>query len=84
MTDLFTQIEMPLSVCLYRMEREGILVQKEALQAYSAQLLTELEQLEQTIYDVAGETFNINSPKQLGEILFEKMKLPGGKKTKTG
>ena len=72
MTDLFTQIEMPLCVCLYRMEREGILVQKEALQSYAAQLLTELEQLEQTIYDVAGETFNINSPKQLGEILFEK------------
>ncbi len=84
MWDLFTQIEMPLCVCLFRMEREGILVKKEELQAYSETLLAEMQQLEETIYAEAGEAFNINSPKQLGEILFEKMGLPGGKKTKTG
>ncbi len=84
MWDLFTKIEMPLCVCLYRMEREGILVRREELKQFSDTLMQELTQLEETIYAEAGETFNINSPKQLGEILFEKMGLPGGKKTKTG
>lgn len=84
MHKLFTDIEMQLAVCLFRMECEGILVHREELQDYSAELLKDLEELERTIYEEAGETFNINSPKQLSEILFEKMKLPGGKKTKTG
>ncbi len=84
MMRLFEEIEMPLTVVLYRMEKEGILVRREELAAYSAKLQEELVQLEETIYQEAGESFNINSPKQLGEILFEKMKLPGAKKTKTG
>ncbi|MBO4903026.1 MAG: DNA polymerase I [Lachnospiraceae bacterium] len=84
MMQLFTDIEMPLCVCLYRMEREGILVRSSELHAYSEKLQQELTGLEKTIYVEAGEEFNINSPKQLGEILFDKMGLPGGKKTKTG
>lgn len=84
MYTLFTDIEMPLCVVLYRMEAEGILVRPEELHDYSVKLAGELETLEQSIYEDAGEKFNINSPKQLGEILFEKMNIPGGKKTKTG
>lgn len=84
MMNLFTEIEMPLCVCLCRMEAEGVLVRSSELHAYSEKLQEELTALEKTIYDEAGEDFNINSPKQLGEILFEKMGLSGGKKTKTG
>lgn len=84
MMSLFTDIEMPLSAVLYRMEGEGILVQPDKLHEYSVKLSEELELLEKSIYEDAGEEFNINSPKQLGEILFEKKKIPGGKKTKTG
>jgi len=81
---LFSDIEMPLSVCLYKMETEGILVKPEGLKEYSAELAGQIAELEDAIRQEAGEDFNINSPKQLGEILFVKMGLPGGKKTKTG
>jgi DNA polymerase-1 len=66
------------------MEREGILVKEKELSEYGQQLTGRIEELEQGIYDAAGEEFNINSPKQLGVILFEKLQMPNGKKTKTG
>ncbi len=84
MDKLFRDLEMPLTYVLFDMEREGILVKPEELKAYGEALNGRIEELEQAIHTAAGEDFNINSPKQLGEILFEKMKLPGGKKTKTG
>lgn len=84
MYELFIDIEMPVSYVLYAMEQEGMLVKKEELQVYGEQLLGSIEALEKKIYEQAGEEFNINSPKQLGELLFVKMNLPGGKKTKTG
>jgi len=84
MERLFYEIEMPLSYILYDMEKEGIRVEADALKAYGEALVGRISQLEESIHEKAGETFNINSPKQLGEILFEKMQLPGGKKTKTG
>ena len=84
MLKLMTQIEMPLTYVLYDMEREGVLVKPEELKAYGEALACRISELEQQIYQGAGEEFNINSPKQLGEVLFEKLGLPGGKKTKTG
>jgi DNA polymerase-1 len=84
MLSLFETIEMPLIYTLYDMEERGIMVNKEELSAYGERLSGKIETLEQEIYRLAGEEFNINSPKQLGVILFEKMKLPFGKKTKTG
>ena len=84
MWDLFLQMEMPLTYSLYYMEREGIRVDRQSLKNFSDQLLSMTQDLEKQIYQEAGEEFNINSPKQLGVILFEKMKLPHGKKTKTG
>lgn len=84
MDKLFRELEMPLTYVLFDMEREGILVRPEELKAYGEALNGRIDELEKTIHAAAGEVFNINSPKQLGEILFEKMKLPGGKKTKTG
>lgn len=84
MDKLFRELEMPLTYVLFDMEREGILVKPEELKAYGEALSGRIEELEQAIHTAAGESFNINSPKQLGEILFEKMQLPGGKKTKTG
>lgn len=84
MWDLFLQMEMPLTYSLYYMEREGIRVDQASLKNFSDQLLLTAQDLEKQIYAEAGEEFNINSPKQLGVILFEKMKLPHGKKTKTG
>ena len=84
MEELFEEIEMPLSFVLYRMEVEGVSVQKEALKQYGDDLSVKIEKLENSVYEQAGEQFNLNSPKQLGEILFEKMQIPGGKKTKTG
>lgn len=84
MERLFREIEMPLVYTLYSMEREGIAVEADALKAYGEQLSDRIEELEKEIWEMAGEEFNINSPKQLGVILFEKMQLPGGKKTKTG
>ena len=84
METLFREIEMPLVFTLYGMEKEGILVRGEELKTYGEQLQGRIQQLEQEIYQLAGEVFNINSPKQLGVILFEKLKMPYGKKTKTG
>ncbi|MGI6069662.1 MAG: DNA polymerase I [Blautia sp.] len=84
MESVFREIEMPLVVTLHSMEQEGILVRQDELRVYGEQLQVRITELEKIIYEQAGETFNINSPKQLGVILFEKMKLPGGKKTKTG
>lgn len=84
MEHLFRDIEMPLVYTLRDMERAGISVEAEALKIYGDQLAGRISELETAIYEQAGETFNINSPKQLGVILFEKMQLPGGKKTKTG
>lgn len=84
MEHLFRDIEMPLVYTLRDMERAGISVEAETLKTYGDQLAGRIRELETAIYEQAGETFNINSPKQLGVILFEKMQLPGGKKTKTG
>ena len=84
MLSLMEEIEMPLTYVLYDMEKEGIKVKPEELKAYGEKLLVRISELEQEIYRKAGCEFNINSPKQLGEVLFEKLNLPGGKKTKTG
>lgn len=84
MYDLFMDIEMPLIYSLHHMEQEGVKVEREALAEYSRKLTVRIDKLEQEIYELAGESFNINSPKQLGEVLFAHMKLPHGKKTKTG
>ncbi|WP_099467919.1 DNA polymerase I [Konateibacter massiliensis] len=82
--NLFKEIEMPLIVTLYDMERAGIAVEKETLKVYGDQLSVKIIELEKKIYELSGVEFNINSPKQLGEILFDKLGLPYGKKTKTG
>ncbi|MBO4900410.1 MAG: DNA polymerase I [Lachnospiraceae bacterium] len=84
MMKLFTEIEMPLSRVLASMEHAGIRVRRDKLKDFSQTLGEGMKDLEQKIYDEAGEEFNILSPKQLGVILFEKMGLKGGKKTKTG
>ena len=84
MLKLFEQVEMPLLFTLDDMEKAGIRAQAEELKVYGSQLQVRIEELEASIWEQAGETFNINSPKQLGVILFEKMGMPGGKKTKTG
>ncbi len=81
---LMEEMEMPLSLVLYDMEREGVLVRREELKAYGDALIARITELEASIHEQAGVKFNIQSPKQLGEVLFEKMQLPGGKKTKTG
>ena len=84
MWQLLTDMEMPLAISLFNMEIAGIRVEKEVLDSYSKELSASIAELEKEIYEEAGEEFNINSPKQLGVILFEKLKLPHGKKTKTG
>ena len=84
MKALFEDVELPLLFTLSNMEKEGIRVNAEALKEYGSQLEVKIKALESQIYEEAGEEFNINSPKQLGVILFEKLQLPGGKKTKTG
>lgn len=84
MKSLFEEIEMPISRVLYEMEKEGIAVRRDELQSYGDALTGRIRELEQSIHEKAGCEFNINSPKQLGEVLFEKMGLKGGKKTKTG
>ncbi|SFE68655.1 DNA polymerase I [Alteribacillus iranensis] len=81
---LFTELEMPLSLILGKMETTGVYVDEEQLNQMGKELDEKLETLEKEIYDLAGTTFNINSPKQLGPILFEKLNLPVIKKTKTG
>lgn len=82
--DLYKDIEMPLTYVLHSMEQYGIKVVPDKLKDYSKTLGENIAKLESRIYEAAGVEFNINSPKQLGEILFEKLGLPGGKKTKTG
>ncbi len=84
MYKLYCEVEMPLIYSLFRMEREGVRVERAALKEYGDRLKVGIAQLEKEIYQETGREFNINSPKQLGEILFGEMKLPGGKKTKTG
>ena len=81
---LMYEIEMPLTRVLYDMEQYGVLVRPDELKAYGQALAGRIKELEQSIYRQAGCEFNINSPKQLGEILFDKMGIQGGKKTKTG
>ncbi len=84
MEKLFLEVEMPLIYSLHRMETAGVRVERQELKDYGDRLKLQIDKLEQEIYQATGETFNINSPKQLGEVLFEKMHLKGGKKTKTG
>lgn len=84
MLTLMREVEMPLTYVLYDMEKEGVMVLPEELKAYGEILAERIIKLEKEIYEKAGVEFNINSPKQLGEVLFEKMQIPGGKKTKTG
>ncbi len=84
MTQLYETIEMPLTYVLYDMEKEGVIALEDELKAYSQELGDKIDVLTKSIYEQVGEEFNINSPKQLGEILFEKMQIKGGKKTKTG
>ena len=84
MENLYQEIERPLVPSLYDMEHIGISVEREALKEYGDSLTGRIRELEEEIWEQAGESFNINSPKQLGVILFEKMKMPFAKKTKTG
>lgn len=84
MERLYFEIELPLCAVLAEMEDTGVLIDKDALSAYGESLTDGIEILQERIYAQAGETFNINSPKQLGTVLFEKLQLPAGKKTKTG
>ena len=84
MWKVYTEIELPLVFTLNSMEEWGIRVKGEELKSYGEKLSVRIQELEKMIWEQAGEEFNINSPKQLGVILFEKMGIPGGKKTKTG
>ncbi len=84
MQELYRTVELPLIFTLYSMQDFGIRADRKALKEYGDKLAVMVVQLEQEIYELAGEKFNINSPKQLGVILFEKMKLTAAKKTKTG
>ena len=81
---LYETAELPLCIVLAEMETEGFLVDRQALSDFGENLNGAIEALQQSIWDHAGEPFNINSPKQLGEILFDRLCLPYGKKTKTG
>ncbi len=84
MESLFFDVEMPLVFTLFDMEQAGVKVEAEALKVYGDQLGSRIVELEKEIYGLAGEEFNINSPKQLGVILFDKLGMPHAKKTKTG
>ena len=84
MDKLFYELELPLSFVLARMERQGVKVDVDELKRYGVELTEALDKLVATIYEQAGTEFNLNSTKQLGEILFEKLGLPPVKKTKTG
>ncbi len=81
---LYQELELPLVFALYSMEKEGIAMDPGELSDYGQELSLGIEKLQAQIYEEAGEAFNINSPKQLGTILFEKLSLPAGKKTKSG
>lgn len=82
--ELYANIELPLVFSLAKMEKVGIGIDANSLNQYSKELIENINKIEKEIYQNTGIEFNINSPKQLGEVLFEKMNLPGGKKTKTG
>lgn len=82
--ELLTELEMPLSVILGRMEKHGVAIDQQELRSLGDSLKERLQAMEAKIHDLAGTPFNINSPKQLGEILFDKLQLPVIKKTKTG
>ena len=84
MKDLYLHIERPTTATLFDMEKYGISVEKEALREYGEQLIGRISYLESAIHFQAGKEFNINSPKQLGVVLFEDLKMPYAKKTKTG
>ena len=81
---LFTEMDLPLCRVLAKMEVAGVLVDADALHSFDEMLKARIETAQQEIYRYAGGTFNINSPRQLGEVLFERLGLPAGKKTKTG
>lgn len=82
--NLYMDLEMPLALILGRMEHRGVLVDQKRLEEMGAELESRLTAIEKDIFELAGESFNLNSPKQLGPILFEKLNLPVIKKTKTG
>ena len=84
MERLYFDIELPLCPVLYRMEKEGVAIDREQLEQFGRMLSERISDCEKLIYDCAGGPFNINSTKQLGELLFEKLALPPMKKTKTG
>ena len=84
MLPLYTDVELPLCPVLARMEQAGFLVDRKALYDFGESLTSSIEQLQKSIWALAGEPFNIQSPKQLGNVLFERLMLPAGKKTKTG
>ncbi len=84
MRKLYYEIELPLCTVLARMEQAGFCIDRNALETYGAGLTENIARLQKEIYDKAGQEFNINSPKQLGQVLFEDLKIPSGKKTKTG
>ena len=81
---LLMELEIPLAIILAEMEWQGVKVDVERLKLMGQEIFTRLQSIETKIFDLAGEAFNINSPKQLGTILFEKLELPALKKTKTG
>ena len=84
MYDLYMNVELPTVFTLHDMEKRGVRVDRTALEEYSKKLESRIQELHDSIIEYAGKDFNINSPKQLGPVLFEDMALPGGKKTKTG
>lgn len=84
MENLLNEIEIPLAYVLVSMEKAGVEIDRESLEDFGKALTEKALELEEQIYECAGERFNISSPKQLGTILFDKLSLPSGKKTKTG
>jgi DNA polymerase-1 len=82
--ELYSELELPLTFVLADMEAQGVRIDTQELKEIGEDLRTRLDELQREIYEMAGEEFNLNSPKQLGEVLFEKMGLPSSKKTKTG
>ena len=84
MTELYRQMEFPLCSVLYRMEKEGIAIDRDQLNQFGTMLAQRIEECEKLIFSYSEEPFNINSTKQLGELLFDKLGLPPVKKTKTG